>query len=360
MKPALILARHFWALAASCTPPPPLNLTLSLTHRCNLHCVFCNIPGRATPDLPLEFYRSLAESLGPSAIWITFSGGEPFLRMDLEAVVTAFSDTGAPRVLNIPTNGTIPGTAARAKRIAARCPSVSVVINLSIDDLRERHDRIRGQKGVFERAVSTLEDLLRNRPPNLKVGVHSVVSAFNAGRMKEIAQMVRFFHPDHYLTEVAEERWEMQNQPLNCRIGFQEYAQALSSLERDLDKHAGSGFSLLSSVLRKSYYRMTLAHLKSGKRMLPCRAGRLSAHVDADGTVWACCVKGQVMGRLGPNDTDFMNVWRSRRADAVRNEIQRGNCSCPLANAAYSSMLMSIPHLLRAGRAWIRLGSRQL
>ena len=45
------------------------------------------------------------------------------------------------------------------------------------------------------------------------------------------------------------------------------------------------------------------------------------------------------MGNLRETGFDFDAVWNSRRAGQLRGSIRRGECFCPLANAAYSSML---------------------
>jgi hypothetical protein len=46
------------------------------------------------------------------------------------------------------------------------------------------------------------------------------------------------------------------------------------------------------------------------------------------------------MGNLREHDYDFGSVWKTSRAGELRRSIKAGECYCPLANAAYTNMLM--------------------
>jgi len=49
------------------------------------------------------------------------------------------------------------------------------------------------------------------------------------------------------------------------------------------------------------------------------------------------------MGNLREHNYDFGSVWRTREAGQLRRSIKAGECYCPLANAAYTNMLMHGP-----------------
>src|SRR5436853_5124055 len=68
----------------------PMNLTISVSYRCNSRCKTCNVWQRPNDDFTIEEYEKTFESVGRAAYWFTFSGGEPTLRKDLpEMVATA-------------------------------------------------------------------------------------------------------------------------------------------------------------------------------------------------------------------------------------------------------------------------------
>ncbi|HRY61359.1 MAG TPA: SPASM domain-containing protein, partial [Candidatus Fermentibacter sp.] len=98
--------------------------------------------------------------------------------------------------------------------------------------------------------------------------------------------------------------------------------------------------------------------LRERRQVIPCYAGLLNVHINADGAVWPCAIRAYAaeMGRVGP-EGDFASAWRSGKAREIRRSIRRGECWCPLANQAYSNIMMHPPSLLSALSAGLR-GSR--
>ncbi len=78
-------------LSEPATIAPPLWLLAELTYRCPLHCAFCYNPldyARHDRELDtLQWQRVLTEARALGAAQLGFSGGEPLLRDDLEALV---------------------------------------------------------------------------------------------------------------------------------------------------------------------------------------------------------------------------------------------------------------------------------
>ena len=148
---------------------------------------------------------------GADAVHITFTGGEPFLRHDLDEMVISAYKHCRPSVITIPTNGLLTDRiVGRVDRICRECPTSQIGINLSLDGVGEEHDDIRGVPGNWDKSMATwkkLKELQKSRP-NLVLTVHTVVSRFNQDRFREIYNDLQFLEPDSYITEVAEERVE--------------------------------------------------------------------------------------------------------------------------------------------------------
>src|SRR5258706_159648 len=83
----------------------PMNLTISVSYRCNSRCKTCNVWQRPNDDFTLEEYDKTFASIGRDAYWFTFSGGEPTLRKDLPEMVESAYRHCRPGIINIPTNG---------------------------------------------------------------------------------------------------------------------------------------------------------------------------------------------------------------------------------------------------------------
>ena len=98
--------------------------------------------------------------IGKSPYWITFSGGEPFLREDIADICIKAYKICKPKIMNIPTNGILSDRIEKqVNRILEFCPNTKVIINLSVDAIGDKHDEIRGSKDSFERVMETYKRL---------------------------------------------------------------------------------------------------------------------------------------------------------------------------------------------------------
>lgn len=99
---------------------PPFWLLAELTYRCPLHCVFCSNPvdhARHGDEMATaDWKRVLGEARALGAVQLGFSGGEPLLRDDLEALVAHARGLGF--YTNLITSG-VGLTRARAKALKA-------------------------------------------------------------------------------------------------------------------------------------------------------------------------------------------------------------------------------------------------
>ena len=267
----------------------PLNVTVSVTDRCNSRCRTCNIWRKEAGDeLSAGEFDRVFRSLGRAPYWITFSGGEPFLRGDLEELCASAYAHCRPAILNIPTNGLLHRrTPARVAEIARRCPDSQLIVNLSLDGVGERHDEIRDVPGNFERAMETYRGLCRVRDsgqaPNLSVGLHTVISVYNLAAFDEVHALARELAPDSYVTEIAEERVELGTVGSGITPSAEDYACVIDHLSARLREQHFSGVSRFTQALRLVYYDLVKRIMRERRQVIPCYAGWLSGHILPDG-----------------------------------------------------------------------------
>src|ERR1700760_2290774 len=66
----------------------PLGVHIDLTWRCNERCIHCYLDHEDAAELTLDELRTLLDSLAEAGVFfLTLSGGEIFLRKDLEQIV---------------------------------------------------------------------------------------------------------------------------------------------------------------------------------------------------------------------------------------------------------------------------------
>ncbi len=326
----------------------PINLTVSLTYRCNSRCKTCNIYDRKSNELSLEEYGKIFRSLGGSPYWITFSGGEPFLRKDIEEICVLAYETCKPKFINIPTNGILPERIEEGvRRIVSACSDASVIINLSVDALGDRNSEIRGVPNAFEKAMETYRRLRAIHNDNLTLGIHTVISKFNVSDMPNIFMQLKKLNPDSYITEIAENRVELMNQSLDIQPSLPDYSTAIDFIVKDMQNWDLKEASKIVRAFRKCYYHLVKDILREERMFIPCYAAYASCQISPEGDLWACCMRGEVMGNLRETGYDFGKAWFSEKAHQIRKAIKRRNCFCPLANASYTNMLFSIRTFFR-------------
>jgi MoaA/NifB/PqqE/SkfB family radical SAM enzyme len=169
------LAGHI-ATEATLGGRPPILGTIILTDACNLTCAHCavnNITGvmYGYDQIVAEMRTMFEEGIRI----LFFCGGETTLWRDgereLDDLVGEAWATGF-FVVNVVTNGTI----------TLALPDVSVVM-LSLDGLRENHDRIRGE-GVFDRVMANLDGA-----DGTNICVYAAINDVNLGDIEGLCRL---------------------------------------------------------------------------------------------------------------------------------------------------------------------------
>jgi len=328
----------------------PLNYTISLTYSCNSRCATCKIYHRPhVEELTLIEYKKIFTRLGHSPYWITISGGEPSLRSDLVEIVCAVYDICRPRIINIASNGIL--TAKIVENIAAicaHCKKCQIVVNLSIDGIEHQHDEIRGSKDNYKKVLNTYRELQALKLKNLNIGIHSVVSRFNVKNFSAIGNTLINLNPDQYITEIAEERVELNNIGLDITPNIMNYkAVADFMIHRLKNSKIERPLARITQAFRIEYYNLVKQILKDNRQPIPCYAGISSCQIAPDGHVWLCCTKAEPIGNLRECEYNIKRLWNTGLVRTKREDIKAKNCCCPLANVAYTNMLMDTKILWR-------------
>ncbi|MDH7486543.1 MAG: radical SAM/SPASM domain-containing protein [Anaerolineae bacterium] len=331
----------------------PFSLVLSVSYRCNSRCRTCGVWRRSADDMTLDEWQRVFRHLGRAPFYLTFTGGEPYLRPDFAELVIAAYEECRPAVITIPTNGLLSERiAAATARICAACPGSEIGLNLSLDGLGEEHDRIRGVPGNWERALATWQLLKALQPehPNLVLSVHTVISRFNVERFGEIYAGLQALEPDSYITEVAEERVELDTVGWEITPPAEAYAPVADFLSAEARCRTARGLARFTLAFRAQYYQLARRVLREQRQVIPCTAGWASGHIAPDGDVWTCCVRAQLVGNLRQTGYDLAPIWFGEEMARLRRSIAAGECACPMANASYANMLLHPPTLTRV--AW--------
>ena len=341
--------------------PLPINLTVSVTYACPSRCATCDIWRKKVDDLSVDEYGRLFPTLDKVPIWVTLSGGDQFIRGDFDEIVRLVRTQIEPSIVNIPMNGVV------AERIFDQLPKIAhhtlgaqLVLNLSVDEMGEAHDRIRGAVGNFEKLklVAGLIHDLKKTYRHVVLGVHTVISKLNVARIPAIEREARrIFRPDSYIAEIAENRVELETMGKDIAPDIADFRRATTHLRNVIGAHRSTHpVARLVESLRLEYYELAARILEERRQVIECYAGLASAHLAPDGHVWGCCVRAESMGNVREHDYDFRAIWNGETADAFRSSVKAHECACPLANASYTNLLLDVPSLARVTANLVGLG----
>ncbi|MDR2198184.1 MAG: radical SAM protein [Deltaproteobacteria bacterium] len=313
-------------------PRFPISVELSLTHLCDLDCVYCSdrrvrrSPDLLTPAVLKKLIGDLKEG-GVRGLVIE-GGGEPTLSpLFPEAVETA---SGLSLPLGLITNGLKLFAADRDASLYRRFQWIRVSLDAASE---ESFHRLKGRKG-FHRTLENIARLARLEPRPV-VGAGYVLTRLNSDpeELLRLAQTLREMGGVSYLAvRPVVDHPDLSYRPPEGALGAEESLARLKSLETP-------DFLVDLAPLSLNKVRGNLG--------LPCLAHSLAAVVGADGLVWIC-------GRLNAQDDfrplgslleeSFGEIWeggKRREQAALLSSAAYCRKNCPDCRMTKFNLLLS-------------------
>jgi radical SAM protein with 4Fe4S-binding SPASM domain len=200
----------------------PFIVHWELTYRCNLKCVHCfcvHQPQRH--EFNLAEITSVIDALADMhSLYITFSGGEIFMREDFFSIARYARKKGF--ALRLLTNGThiTSGVADEIKQLNP----LSVEMSLYAVD-SETHDRITCSKGSFDKTMHAFR-LLHERGVNTKV--KSLIMKQNVHQHSELRKLSEKLGSDLVYDFTVTPRDDGTKDPVKFRLSEEDMARILS------------------------------------------------------------------------------------------------------------------------------------
>jgi 12,18-didecarboxysiroheme deacetylase len=157
----------------------------NITRQCNLHCVHCYSKSHVhckEDELSTADGRALIDDLADFGCPVLLlSGGEPLMREDV-LELAQYASRGGLRVV-LSTNGTLID-----REMAESLHRIGLsYVGISLDGLREYHDRFRCVEGAFDAAMAAVRHC---REVGLKVGLRFTIHKGNASQIASIFDLV--------------------------------------------------------------------------------------------------------------------------------------------------------------------------
>ena len=262
----------------------PVHAVWEITLACDLKCDHCGSragkrrSGELTTDECLDLVRQLAR-MGTREV--TLIGGEAYLRRDWLKIIREIRDQGMDCTMQ---SG---GLNLTEERIKSAVDAGLQALGISIDGLREVHDRLRGVKGSFDAAFNALHTVK-------KFGIASSVNTqITSLVIPELRELMNLF------IDAGAKNWQIQltvamgRAADNPELLLQPYElQKLMPLLAELyEEGADRGF-LLQPGNNIGYFGPyeSLWRGSGDDRVYwsSCNAGQNTLGIEADGTIKGC------------------------------------------------------------------------
>jgi len=325
------------SLARIVGTPPYLIVFVSDT--CWMQCRHCwfHTAWKAEHLRPIRLdvgdYERMARSIERIA-FLSITGGEAFSNPELLPIVSAFVRGTRVARYAIPTSGYRTETVVQlAEKLLQAHRGLPFRVDVSLDGMRDTHDRIRNVAGAFDRAWGTIRALndLRKHHACFDVGVITTISRENQDEVRELADWVETIHPEgEWMVNLV--RGEARDDSLK-NVDLSAYRLAHEIIRKRTDGgrarghrgHIGSSWlSAKNAVRREIILDIANGHRSGGG----CAAGALGGVIHTDGSVWACEMEHDKIGDLQDFGFDLRALWASPAAHALRNRIQETRCQC--------------------------------
>lgn len=313
--------------------PNPTDASIILTYRCPMRCKMCNVwqyPTERSKEIQPKELRTL-----PKLKFINLTGGEPFIREDLDKIVEeCYKHTD--RIV-VSTSGWFED---RVVALARKFPHIG--IRISIEGLSCKNDELRGHAGGFDKGLRTLLVL---KEMGLKdIGFGCTVSNSNSKDMLSLYQLSKSLGME-FATAAFHNSYYFHKED-NTIINKDEVCENFEQLiEWQLkEKHPKSWF--------RAFFNMGLInYIEGGRRMLPCEAGSANFFIEPYGDVYPCngLEKKYWMKKMGNirEAPDFMTIWNSEQAQEVRAMVRKCPKNCWMVGTASPVMHKYIKYPLK-------------
>ncbi|MBT0653161.1 radical SAM/SPASM domain-containing protein [Geomobilimonas luticola] len=292
--------------------------SIIVTYRCNARCHMCNTwqyPTDADQEIGVADYEKL-----PFMNTVNVTGGEAFLREDLDAIVSVLKKKS--RRVVISSNGFY-----TEKIVQLFSKHRDIGIRISIEGLPAANDELRGLKDGFDHGIRSLLELHRMGIKDIGFGI--TVSDRNAKDLLELYELSRMMGLEFATAAIHNAFYFHKSDNM-----FEQPEEAVAEFKKLIREQ------LKSRKVKewfRAYFNYGLINFIEGKpRLLPCNMGHDSFFLDPYGEVYPCNVMQESMGNI--RDQAFSEIWNSPDAEDIRRKVKHCTNNCWMIGSVSQQM----------------------
>lgn len=289
----------------------PSQVVWEITLKCNLNCLHCGSSAGLERNYELstkeciKVCRDLAK-IGFKGIGLM--GGELFLRKDWELIVKEIKKQGMS--VSTVTNGFFEPSKIVPKLVKLEVDCVTV----GFDGTKEIHDKIRGVKGSFDKALNFLKEAKKE---GLETNPITTVHKINYGNLPKLKK---------FLLDEEGFDWQIQEASLIGRfpknlVLSEEELYSLCLFIADLQNKYSKGRVIGSHSL--GFFSKYVPSLSFYPEWKGCYAGRAVLGIRSDGAVKGCetLTDDYIEGNV--RDRSIIDIWNDPNAFSYNRKFKK-------------------------------------
>jgi MoaA/NifB/PqqE/SkfB family radical SAM enzyme len=266
----LFLGKYAWLSARK----RPVLVHFEVTLRCNAACGFCDY-WKTEPEARAAELKSFADAARFfNPMLVTFTGGEPTLRRDLENIVAEVDHAIRLKYVTLITHGGM----LTADRAASLWDAGIHQFNISLDYLDERHDAARGIPGLTAKIMAAIPAMRARGIDNIRF--NTVIKNDNLDQLVPIVRRARELGVGVNFSVYTDAKNGNRTYVLGDMPGT-ELADVVRELLALKEERRGV-------ITNSDYYLEQIPRYARGELREPCRSGIRTIHIDPSGHVKRC------------------------------------------------------------------------
>ncbi|HET7564246.1 MAG TPA: radical SAM protein [Gemmatimonadaceae bacterium] len=252
----------------------PILVHFEVTMRCNAHCSFCDYwktPAEAKQH-ELKSFADAARYFNP--LMITFTGGEPTLRRDLEDLIAAVNGAVRLKYLSLITHGGM----LSPERARSLWKAGLNQFSISLDFLDERHDQARGIPGLTQKIFRTIPKMREMGIDNIRF--NTVIKDVNLDHLMDIVRRAEEMGVGVAFSTYTDFK--------NGNTDYYVKQEQLRKLDEVIAELLAFKRAHRGVIVSSDHYLRQVPKYFRGEMKEPCFAGVRTIHINPTGHVRRC------------------------------------------------------------------------
>jgi radical SAM protein with 4Fe4S-binding SPASM domain len=314
----------------------PLFVIWEITGLCNLRCEHClSSAGESLPnELSTEEAMRLLDYLEAMKVFnINLSGGEPLMRPDIFDIIDYASQKKFS--IDLLTNG-----ALITEKVLNRLEDSNIFnVQVSIDGIGETHDRFRGRKGTYERAIDAIKLL---KDANYNISISLTVTRQNMSEIPRIIDTAIDLGIPSFKTTLfmpAGRGKSNIDKLVLTRQDVKDFTYMMIEKKKEVGNNINIGSETEYPWLVEGLDKKRLESMKlDDSSKIGCTAGSSSLYITPDGKIAPCpFLRNLTAGDV--RERDIKEIWDNSPTFDIFRNITRGSLKGKCGNCEYLGIM---------------------